>query len=91
MSGRVMSPNAPQHEIDGMQLAENLLTLPCRAGWSRRQVLSFGEQVYTRYCAVGRGDKGDGFRRMAVIIAQTRGLPSGRSDGMGGVVRSAHE
>jgi hypothetical protein len=55
-----------------MALAERLLSSPSRAGWSRRLVLLFGEQAFRRYCKAGHPDKGDGFRRMALIIAQTR-------------------
>ena len=41
---------------------------------SRRQVISFGEEAYKRFCAKGLSEKGDGFRRMCYIIAQERGV-----------------
>ena len=69
----VMSPDAPQYEISGMKLANELLSAPCRQIWNSRQVISFGEVAYCRYIALGLYEKADGFRRMCYIIAQTRG------------------
>jgi hypothetical protein len=69
----VMSPNSPLNELAGMQLAENLLSARCRQFMNRRQVISFGEEAYKRFCAKGLVEKGDGFRRMCYIIAQERG------------------
>ena len=69
-----MSPNAPQNELAGMELAEALLSARCRQFMNRRQVISFGEQAYIRYAAKGMSEKGDGFRRMCYIIAQQRGV-----------------
>lgn len=71
---KIMSPQAPQQEAEGMLLAEQLLTSPCRVGWTRKQVVSFSEQATKRYRAMGKGDKANGFEYMALTIAKTRSI-----------------
>jgi hypothetical protein len=65
---KVMSPNTPAAEIEGMKEAEQFFA--ARPQFSTEMVQMFGEQVYHRR---NGSPKGEGFRRMAYIISSTRG------------------
>ncbi|MBK9497495.1 MAG: hypothetical protein IPO08_23825 [Xanthomonadales bacterium] len=71
----VMSPDAVEHERQGMEWAVYLMSRPCRLHWSTRLVRSFGEQAWLTLSRQQNGARvsfADGFRRMCEIIALER-------------------
>ena len=75
---RVMSPNAPRFELDGQCAAIHMYNTVMK-NLSRDEIIDSAEKLFiyftkkefkgTQY----GGAFADGFRRMAYIIAQTRG------------------
>lgn len=68
-----MSPDSPRMEQEGMNEAR--LFFEARPGMSKQMVLFFGEQVFRRRQRTGNvllHAQGDGFRRMAYLIAKSR-------------------
>lgn len=61
---RVMSPDAPNEEIEGMKEAEAFFA--ARPQFSAELCRFFGEQVFQRRNGSPRAD---GFRRMAYIVS----------------------
>ncbi len=72
----VFSPNSPAHETKGMVEAVQFFTADCRLHLSKNTVQSMGEQYKIRTdetTDVLYHARGEGFRRMAYIIAMGRG------------------
>jgi len=64
---KVMSPRTPEEELAGMEEAERFFA--ARLAYKKELVQFFGEQVFSRR---NGSPKGEGFRRMAYIIASQR-------------------
>ena len=57
------------YEVQGFDLAMELLNAECRLDWSRQMVLEFADQMYNR---LRPSQYGQGFMDAAKIVARTR-------------------
>lgn len=76
---KTMSPNAPQNERKGEEEAVALFNQAGRQRWNAKRVRDYGDAVYCMRTQPGtstaENEMGEGFRRMAYIISQTRNRP----------------
>lgn len=75
MNEAIMSPDAPHYEQKGMDEARWFFSSRCRLHYSKKMVQAMGERRYA-ICLqskdVNMHALGEGFRRMAYILAKLR-------------------